>query len=90
MLWLDPPTSLFSLTQTISDIRFEDRNPALSRTDSRLLTQKRIFSLAYYFTVGTSGNTVKCSQLVYDPFTHQSVYSSISNCSWNYKPGGVC
>ena len=26
----------------------------------RLLTEKRIFSPAYYFRVGTSGNTVKC------------------------------
>jgi hypothetical protein len=54
MLWLDTPTSLFSLSQTSSDIQSGDRKPALSRTDSRLLTQKRIFSLAYYFTVETS------------------------------------
>jgi hypothetical protein len=33
MLWLDPPTSLFSLYQTSSDIRSGDRKPALSRTD---------------------------------------------------------
>jgi len=33
LLWLDAPTSLFSLSQTSSDIRFGDRNPALSRTD---------------------------------------------------------
>jgi hypothetical protein len=36
------------------------RNPALMHRHHRLLTQKRIFSLAYYFAVGTSGNTVKC------------------------------
>ena len=73
MLWLDPPSSLFSLSQTSSDIRFGDRNPALSRRYSSLLTQKRIFSLAYYFTVGTSGNTVKCYQLVYCPTIHTTV-----------------
>jgi len=32
----------------------------LMRRHRRMLTQKRIFSLAYYFTVGTSGNAVKC------------------------------
>jgi hypothetical protein len=73
MLWLDPPTSLFSLSQTSSDIRFGDRKPALSRRHSRLLTQKRIFSLAYYFTVGTSGNAVKFYQLVYPPTIYTPV-----------------
>jgi len=33
MLWLDAPTSLFQLSQTSSDIRFGDRNPALSCAD---------------------------------------------------------
>jgi len=33
MLWLDPPTSLFSLSQTSSDIWFGDRNQALSCPD---------------------------------------------------------
>jgi len=32
MLYLDFPTSLFSLSQTISDTRSGDRNPALSHT----------------------------------------------------------
>jgi hypothetical protein len=32
-LWVNAPTSLFSLSQTSSDIRFGDRNPALSRAD---------------------------------------------------------
>jgi len=50
MLWLNAPTSLYLLSQTSSDIRFGDRNPALSRTDIP----------AYYFTVGTSGNAMKC------------------------------
>jgi hypothetical protein len=73
MLWLDPPTSLFSLSQTSSDIRFGDRKQAVSRTDSRLLTQKRIFSLAYYFTVETNGNAVKCDQLFYRPTIYTPV-----------------
>jgi len=33
LLWLDAPTSLFSLSQTSSDIWFGDRNPAPPRTD---------------------------------------------------------
>jgi len=33
MLSLNTPTSLFSLSQTSSDIQFGDRNPGLSRTD---------------------------------------------------------
>jgi len=33
MLYLDFPTSLFSLSQTISDTQSEDKNPAVSRTD---------------------------------------------------------
>jgi hypothetical protein len=33
MLSLNAPTFLFSLSQTSSDIRFGDRNPALSCTD---------------------------------------------------------
>jgi hypothetical protein len=40
----------------------------------RLLTQKQIFSPAYYFTVGTSGNTVKFYQLVYRP----TIYTPVS------------
>jgi len=33
---------------------------SLMHRHRRLLTQKRVFSPAYYFTVGTSGNSVKC------------------------------
>ena len=33
MLWLDASTSLFSLSQTSSDIQFGDRKPALSWAD---------------------------------------------------------
>ena len=56
----------------------------------RLLTQKRTFSPAYDFTVVT-----QCEMLYYFSwfmaglFTHQSVYSYISNCSWKNKPSGV-
>ena len=66
-LWLDPPTSLFSLSQTSSDIRFGDRNPALSRTDEYLprliisqleqvVTQWNaiLFQLVYGATIYTS------------------------------------
>jgi len=61
MLWLNAPNSLFSLSKTSSYIRFGDRNPAFSRRHRRLLTQKRIFSPAYHYTVETSGNrSVKC------------------------------
>jgi hypothetical protein len=52
MLSLNAPTSLFSLSQTSSDIWFGDRNSALSRTTLQIANS---FSPAYYFTVGTSG-----------------------------------
>ena len=46
---------------------------SLMHRHRRLLTQKRIFSLAYYFTVGRSGNAVKCYQLVYRPTIYTPV-----------------
>ena len=57
---LDAPASSISLSQTSSDIRFGDRNPALLRRHSNLLTQKGTFNLGYYYEVGTSGNALKC------------------------------
>jgi hypothetical protein len=62
---------------------------SLMHRHSRMLTQKRIFGLAYYFTVETSGNQWNASWLIARLFTHQSVYSYISNCSWYYKSSGV-
>ena len=56
---LDTPASSLSLSQTISDIRFGDMNPALLRTDIAEI-QKLTFSPAYYYEVGTSGNALKC------------------------------
>ena len=57
---LDTPASSLSLSQTISDIWFGDRNPALLCRLCRVLTQKLTFSPAYYYEVRTSGNTLKC------------------------------
>ena len=55
---------------------------------------ERIFILAYYYEVGTSGNALEChiisAGLWLRLFTVQSVYFHIWNCSWNYKPSGVC
>jgi len=56
---LDTPASSLSLSQTISDIWFGDRNLALTHRHCRVLTQKLTFSPAYY-EVGTSGNALKC------------------------------
>ena len=77
MLWLDAPTSLFSLSQTSSDIRFWDRNPALSRSDiadcwlrNEYLARLIISQLEQ---VLTQWNAI-LFQLVYGS-THQSVYS---------------
>ena len=70
MLSLNAPTSLFSLSQTSSDIRFRDKNPALSRTD---IADCWLFSPAYYFTVGTSGNAVRYYQLVYPPTIYKPI-----------------
>jgi hypothetical protein len=60
MLLLDAPNSLFSLSQSSSDIRFGDEPGCVTHRSRRLLTQKWIFSPAYYFTVGTSGKAMKC------------------------------
>jgi hypothetical protein len=92
MLWLDPPTSLFLLSQTSSEIRFGDRNPALSRTDIADCSLRNEY-LAWLIIsqleqVVTQWNSI--SWFIAQLFTHQSVYSYISNCSWNYKPSGVC
>jgi len=45
----------------------------------RLLTEKRIFSPAYYYTVGTSGNAVKYHIISAVLFADQSVYFYVSN-----------
>jgi len=62
------------------------------RRHCRLLTQKQIFSPAYYYEVGTSGNAMKCciiSAGLSLLFPDQSVYFYMSNCNWNYKPNGI-
>jgi hypothetical protein len=61
MLLLYAPASSLSLPQTSSDILFGDRNLAVLHIDfADWLNQKRIFSPAYYYEVGTSGNALKC------------------------------
>ena len=65
-VWLDAPTSLFSLSQTSSDIRFGERNPALSHRNEYLarliisqleqvVTQWNaiLFQLVYGWTIHT-------------------------------------
>jgi hypothetical protein len=47
----------------------------------RLLTQKRIFSPAHYFKVGTSGNSVKCyiiSAVLWLDYLQSSLFISIA------------
>jgi len=61
LLWLNAPTSLFLLSQNQFRYPVWGQEPgSLTHRHCRLLTQKRRFSPAYYFTVGTSGNAVKC------------------------------
>ena len=84
MLWLDAPTSLFSLSQTSSDIRFRDRNPALSCADiadfwlSKEYLVRLIISQLEQ-TVMQWDATYHFSWLIARLFTHQSVYSYLSN-----------
>jgi hypothetical protein len=62
-----------SLSQTSSDIWFED-------THRRLLSEKRIFSLPYYYAVGTNGNAVKCrfiSAVLWLDYLQTSLFISI-------------
>jgi hypothetical protein len=70
MVSLDAPAPSLSLSQTSSDIRFGDRNPALTHRHRRLLTQKRIFSPKLEQVV-THCNAI-LFQLVYSP-TDQSI-----------------
>jgi len=94
LLWLDAPTSLFSPSQTSSDIRFGYRNQAVSCTDiadcwhrNEYLARLIISQLEQ---VVTQWNAILFSWFMAGLFTHQSVYSYISNCSWKNKPSGVC
>jgi len=95
MLWLNAPNSLFSLSQTSSDIRFGDRNPAFSRTDIADCWLRNEY-LAGLIISQLERVVTQCEMLYYFSwfmariFTHQSVYSYISHCSWNYKPNGDC
>jgi len=82
---LDAPASSLSLSQTISDIRFGERNAALLRTDNTECHSVRLIIMKLE-QVLTHRNAI-FFQLVYPLiFTDQSVYSYISNCSWNCTP----
>jgi hypothetical protein len=54
----DAPATSLSLSQTNSDIWFGYMH--VMHRHRRLLNWKRIFSPAYYYEVGTSGNALKC------------------------------
>jgi len=60
----------------------------------RLLTQQRIYSLSYYFTVGTSGNTVKCyviSAVLWLDYLQSSLIISVYQTQMKLEPpSGVC
>jgi len=77
VLLLDAPVFSLSLSQTSSDIRFGGQEPSSHvHRHRRLLTEKRIFSLAYYYRVGTSGIThwkTILFQLVYGSTIYRSV-----------------
>jgi len=86
MLSLDAPTFLLSLSN--SDIRFGEPG-SLTHRHRKLLTQKQIFSPAYYFTVGTSGNAVKCyiiSAVLWLDYLQSSVFISINQTQMKLEP----
>jgi len=61
---------------------------SLAHRHRRLLTQKRIFSPAYYFTVGTN-NTVKCyiiSAVICLNYLKSSVFISINQTQMKLEP----
>jgi len=61
MLSFDAPASSLSLSQTSSDIRFQDRNPALLRTDIADCWLRNEYSVRLIiYEVGTSSNALKC------------------------------
>jgi hypothetical protein len=55
----------------------------------RLLAEKQIFSLAYYFTVGTSGNAVKfhiLSAVLWLDYLQSSLFISIYQTQMKLEP----
>ena len=61
---------------------------SLTHRHRRLLTQKRIFRPAYYFTVGTN-NAVKCyiiSAVIWLDYLQSSVFISISQTQMKLEP----
>jgi len=92
---LDAPASSLLLSQTSSDIWFGDRNQALLlHRHRRLLTEKQIFSPAYYYKVGTSGNALKChiiSAVVWLDYSQTSLFISVYQAQVKLEPPcGVC
>jgi hypothetical protein len=92
---LNALASSLSLSQTSSDIWFGNRNQAvLPHRQRRLLTEKQIFSPAYYYIVGTSGNALKChiiSAVVWLDYSQTSVFISIYQTQVKLEPpSGVC
>ena len=69
--------SSLSLSQT-SSVQFGDRNPTLLCRHHRLLTEKQIFSSAYYYTIGTNDNAVRYHTILAVLFTDHSVYFYVS------------
>jgi len=57
---LDAPTSSLSLSHTSSDIRFRGGTRLSYAHTSQTTDSERIYSLAYYYKVGISCNTLKC------------------------------
>ena len=57
---LDAPAPSLLLSQTSSDNLVGSVTGSLTHVPRRLLTQKRIFSEAYYYKVGTSCKALKC------------------------------
>jgi hypothetical protein len=81
---LDGPAFSLSLSQTSSGNRFGDRNPALTHTNRRQLTEERLFSPVYYYTVGKSGYAVKChntSVVLWLDYLQSSLFISMEDNS---------
>jgi hypothetical protein len=62
---------------------------SLTHRHCRLLTQKRIFSPAYYFKVGTSGNSVESyiiSAVLWLDYLQSSLFISINQTQMKLEP----
>jgi hypothetical protein len=89
MLSLDAPNFYSRCPKQVPISGLGTEAGSLTHRHHRLLTQKGIFGPAYYFDVGTSGNSVKCyiiSAVLWLDYLQSSLFISICQTQMNLEP----